>query len=59
MNDDAPLRLIRSIADQSCTCPDGLMGICPVCRCRSFLGTPLPPRRPVARMPQPDEDPCE
>lgn len=38
--DVKPENLIRSIAEGHCTCPDGLFGICPACRCRAFLGTP-------------------
>lgn len=51
--------LIRSISFDACTCPDGLLGICPVCRCRAFLGTPAVAQPARARLPQPDEDPCE
>ena len=55
---DSSLRLIRSIADDACTCPDGLIGVCPVCRCRVHLGTPALPRKGRGkarpRLPQPD-----
>lgn len=43
------LSLIRSISDDACSCPDGLFGICPPCRCRSFLGTPAQPARRSTR----------
>ena len=53
---DSALRLIRWLADDRCTCPDGLLGVCPVCRCRAYLGTPpsFPARSP--RLPQPDTE---